>query len=231
MFSSTSFRLASGFWASLAGTVPAPPTLPTSPPLPPPTPALTLVPTPRPADFGVAINDGYSYTNQSHITLTLQAPGVVQARVNDYPDWAGVFWHPYRLTRTWTITTAGPYLEPRYVYAQFRDAVGTVYGDYVDGIIYDPVPPTGQAHIVAQGAVTITLWLTATDDNSGVGWMRLAGSEADLGDAPWQPFGETAIFTPPAAEVYAQFQDRAGNLSDAVRAELLYRIYLPLARR
>ena len=189
------------------------------------------MPTPRPADFGVAINGGYSYTNHAQVTLTLQAPGVAQARVNDAPNWAGVLWHPYRPTRTWTITTAGPYLEPRYVYAQFRDTKGTVYGDYVDGIVYDPVPPAGQARIVDQGTVTVTLWLTATDDNSGVRWMRLAGSEADLGGAPWQPFTETAIFAPPAAEVYAQFQDRAGNLSDPVRAGLLYRIYLPLARR
>lgn len=231
VLSSPSFRLASGFWAPLTGTVPPPPTLPTPLPLPPPTPIPTPPPTPRPADFGVAIDGGYTFTNRAEVTLTLQGPGVTHARVNDTPDWAGVLWQPYRPMRSWIITTAAPYLEPRYVYAQFRDAAGTVYGDYVDGIVYDPVPPVGQAHIVAQGAVTVTLWLTAMDDNSGVGWMRLAGSEGDLGSAPWQPFAETAVFTPTAEGVYAQFRDRAENLSTPVRAGRLYRIYLPVVTK
>jgi hypothetical protein len=231
LLNSTSFLLASGFWAPLTGTVPPPPTLPTPVPLPPPTPATTPVPTPRPADFGVTINDGYSFTNRAEVTLTLRGPGVTHARVSNVLDWAGVLWQPYRLMRTWTITTAGPYLASRYVYAQFRDAAGTVYGDYVDGIVYDPVPPEGQAYIVAQGTLTVTLRLAATDDNSGVGWMRLAGSEGDLGSARWQPFAETAVFTPTMEGVYAQFRDRAGNLSDPVRAQLLCRIYLPLVRR
>jgi len=228
---STIWLLASGFWSPLTGTVPPAPTMPTPPPLPSVPPVPTPAPTPRPADFGVTIAGGYSFTNQAAVTLTLQAPGAALARVRDTPDWAGVLWQSYRPTRTWTITTAAPYHEPRYVYAQFRDPEGTVYGDYVDGIVYDPVPPAGQVGIAARGPATVTLWLSAADDNSGVGWMRLADDEAGLGGAPWQPLAATAVYTPAGWEIYAQFRDRAGNVSLPASTTLDWQVYLPLLRK
>jgi len=152
-------------------------------------------------------------------------------RVSNDRHFDGRLWETYRLTRTWAISTAGPYQEPRLVYAQFRDAAGTLYGDYVDGIVYDPVVPTGQVGIAAQGPITVTLWLTATDDNSGVGWMRLAGNEGGLGTAPWKLFASTAVFTPTEDRVYAQFRDRAGNVSVPASTGVLHQVYLPLVTR
>jgi murein DD-endopeptidase MepM/ murein hydrolase activator NlpD len=231
VFSSASYRLGSGFWAPITGTVPLPPSLPTPPPIVPPTPAPTPVPSPRPVDFGLAINGGYSFTNQVEVTLTLDGPGATQMRVRNDRFFDGQLWETYRLTRTWAISTAGPYQEPRFVYAQFRDAMGIVYGDYLDSIVYDPVSPTGQVGIIAQGSITVTLWLTATDDNSGVGWMRLAGDAAGLGTAPWVAFAPTAVFTLTEVWVYAQFRDRAGNVSVPASTGLAHRVYLPLVAR
>jgi len=211
--------------------VPPPPTLPTPPPNLPPTPTPTPAPTPRPADFGLTVNGGYSFTNQADVILTLQGPGATRVRVRNDRYFDGQLWEMHRLTRTWAISTAGPYQEPRLVFAQFRDAAGIVYGDYVDGIVYDPVPPAGQVGVLVQRPLTVTLWLTATDDNSGVGWMRLAGNEAGLGAAPWVPFAPTAVFTPTEGWVYVQYRDRAGNLSVPASTALAHRVYLPIVLR
>ncbi len=229
--SSPSYRLAGGFWAGIGGAVPPPPTLPTPTPVFPPTLRPQPTPTRPPSDFGLAINDGAAFTNRAAVTLTLWAPGVNRARFSNTADWVGVLWESHRPTHTWTISTAGSYFEPRTVFAQFRDAAGVVYGDYQDGILYDPVPPTGTVSIVRWGTLTATVRLRAGDDNSGVGWMRLAGDEPGLIAAPWEPFAPTAVVTPTAGRVYAQFRDRAGNLSAPASAGPERRVYLPLVER
>ena len=46
-------------------------------------------------------------------------------------------------TKAWTITTYGQYVLPRFVYAAFKEANGTIHAVYFDDIIYDPDPPAG----------------------------------------------------------------------------------------
>lgn len=229
--SSPSFRLTGGFWAGFGGTVPLPPTRPTPTPLSLPTPPPAPTPTRPPANFGLAINEGAAFTNRAAVTLTLWAPGVSRVRFSNSGEWAGVLWESYRPTHTWAISTAGSYFEPRAVFAQYRDAAGVVYGDYQDDIGYDPVPPTGWVTIVERGALTVTVRLHAWDEHSGVAWMRLAGDEPGLIAAPWEPFTPTAVVTPTAGWVYAQFRDRAGNLSAPASAGPGCRVYLPLVER
>jgi hypothetical protein len=75
---------------------------------------------------------------------------------------------------------------------------------------------------------TATLWLEASDDNSGVYDMRL-GENRRLDDAPWRIYTDTVTVTwPIAGVVYVQYRDRAGNLSAAVSTRTEYDIYLPL---
>jgi hypothetical protein len=232
-FSSTSYLLGSGFWAGVTSTVPAaPPPLPPLPtPLPGPSPTPAPTPLPPPAGFGLLINGGYTFTNRTGVTLTLRAPHVSAMQVSNAAGFGGATWEQYHLTRAWTLSTSLPYTVPTTVYARYRDPAGVVYGDYLDSIVYDPVSPTGSVQIIAAGPLTVTLWLNAADDNSGVEAMRLAGDEAGLPLAPWQPYTHRAVFTPTQGLVYAQFQDRAGNVSRPAWAGEEHRAYLPVVLR
>jgi len=142
-------------------------------------------------------------------------------------------WSSYQLTTTWTLSTYGSYVMPRYVYAWFRDAESSVYGPYFDDIVYDPVAPEGGVEILGSEFVTVTLRLEATDDNSGVALMRV-GHEVDLTDVTWQPYADTLEWVLEEPVVYAQFQDRAGNLSPLYSSETgdtSYFFYLPIVQR
>ena len=57
---------------------------------------------------------------------------------------AGAVWEPYAATRSWVLPTAGEFIAPRFVYAAFKDADGTVHGIYFDDVIYDPNLPGGE---------------------------------------------------------------------------------------
>jgi len=186
----------------------------------------TSWPTSRPERFGLQVNGGYTFTNQARVTLTLWGPDTTQMQVSNQRTFAGALWQPYRLERPWTIDTTGRYGAPCLVYARFRDTAGVIYGDYVDDIYYDPVPPWGRAAVVAQGVTTMTLWLEAWDDLSGVGTMRLAEEEAGLPLVPWETYTPTVV-VPRTAAMYVQFRDRAGNVSTPALAGG-YRLYLPL---
>jgi murein DD-endopeptidase MepM/ murein hydrolase activator NlpD len=214
-FTSTSYTLSSGFWAQVTGTVP--PTSTTAPPpiLPTPTPSPTPgpTPTPQPGGFGVSINEGALYTNDPDVTVSVWAPNVTRMRLSNDGGFADSHWRGYQVTRTWVISTYGSYVMPRFVYAQFRDAQNTIYGTYVDDIIYDPVAPQGQVQVLGSGSVTTTLWMEAYDDNSGVSDMRLTDSLEELDNASWEPYETTRSWVLDNPRVYVQFKDRAGNES------------------
>ncbi len=83
----------------------------------------------------------------------------------------------------------------------------------------DTVAPAGTVVINGGAATTVsvsvTLTLSATDDRSGVAFMRFSTDNATWGD--WQAYAATAAFTLPAGAgdktVYAQFKDAVGNIS------------------
>lgn len=223
-FTSSSFTLSSGFWAQITGTVPLTTPIPPTPPPPTPTPSPTPgpTPTPQPGSFGVSINGGALYTNDPTVTVNAWAPNVTQVRLSNDGGYADAGWTTYQLTHTWTISTYGAYVIPRVVYAWFKDTQSAVYGPYQDDIVYDPIAPHGRVQIVGQIAHSarhtplsatpvVTLNLEASDDNSGVAYMRLG--ENTLESATWQPFTDTVTWTLHSDIVYVQFRDRAGNVS------------------
>lgn len=245
-FTSTSYILSSGFWAQITGTVPPTTTVPPMPvPITPtatPTPGPT--PAPQPGSFGVSINGGALFTNDPVVMVHAWAPNVTYMRLSNDGGFADSYWQTYRITTTWVLSTYASYATPRIVYVQFQDAGGAIYGTYVDDIIYDPVAPEGSVSILGGETVTVTLWLEAWDDNSGVDQMRVseeAGGQGTAwlpyGGAPWQPYTNTITWVLQSDVVYAQFQDRAGNASPiygtdgSVHIPDAKRIYLPLVLR
>lgn len=235
-FTSANYRLSSGFWAQITGTVPPTPTVtPPTPTLTPTvTPTPTPTPTPQPGGFGVSINEGGLYTNDPNVAVRVWAPNVTHMRLSNDGGYSDEGWQTYQVTTTWTISTYGEYVMPRYVYAWFRDAWSGVYGSYFDDIIYDPVAPEGQISILGGETSTVTLWLEAWDDNSGVVEVRV-GESPTLEGASWQPYTSTLEWTLTGDVVYAQFRDNAGNPSIIYSSDGSHiyteKIYLPLVLR
>ncbi len=90
-------------------------------------------------------------------------------------------------------------------------------------VLYDTMPPTATVSINGGAEYTTSagtiLTMTATDGASGVQDMRMSFSNEDdeASFTPWQPYAPTASWDLSAGDgtktVYAQFRDRAGNVS------------------
>jgi hypothetical protein len=236
-FTSTNYVLSSGFWAQNTGALPPPPPPtptpgPTDTPTPTPTPSPT--PTPQPSSFGISINDEDTYTNDPVVTVRTWAPNVTRMRLSndDAPGDEG--WSNYQITTTWVLST---YTDSKVsVHAWFQGTDSNIYGPYSDEIIYDSTAPEGSVMILGGGSVTVTLWLVAHDDTSGVNQMRV-GEDVDLTDVAWQPFTNTLTWVLSSPVVYAQFQDWAENLSavygsdGSTHTPNAQHVYLPLVLR
>jgi murein DD-endopeptidase MepM/ murein hydrolase activator NlpD len=229
-FSSNNYRLTSGFWANVstisAPLPPPPPPPPTATPPATPTPGPT--PTPVPGGFGITINDGALYTNSENVTARVSAPNVTQMRLSNDGGYNDNGWMSYQTTTGWTISTFGNYVLPRFVYVWFRDAEGIVYGAYMDDIIYDPIPPEGSIALF-EWEDSALLYLFATDDNSGVAEMRIS-EDPTFANVEWQEYEQFLAWERTGNPVYAQFRDRAGNMSPTYSTELsgsMHRLYLP----
>jgi hypothetical protein len=118
----------------------------------------------------------------------------------------------------WTLTTAGSPAMPRRVYAWFRDEGGLVYGPYFGEIFYDAASPSGGVVIDESNPPTVTLRLGAWDGISGVDQMRV-GEDPALDGAAWQPYTTTLPWESGSPIAYAQYSDRAGNLSRIYSSE------------
>lgn len=200
--------------------------------------------------YSASINNGALFTASPNVTLNLSAPaGTTQMQISNDGGFAGAAWEPYASQKGWTITSIGETPMPRTVYVRFLTN-GQTTGLYIDDIVLDRTNPQGSISIddpsaapltlavdrVASVAYTLllpvllqrdiagmevaTLNLTATDDISGVGTVKI-GMQADLADAQTVAF-DTALewYLPQhgAVTIYVSFLDRAGNASDVYSA-------------
>jgi hypothetical protein len=190
-------------------------------------------------DYEMTINGGARWTNTPTVTLRIGAPGGVSAmRLSNDGGFTDAPWQPFDTRPTWTIEPYGNYTIPRTVYVRVRDRSGNSLGIVQDDIIYDPLAPTGSVAVSNVSALTIAVRLQATDqDNlSGVDRMRVS-TDPQFRGAQWQPYATTATVprADEAVRVYAQFGDRAGNLS-AVRSATPtgaadFQVFLPSVQR
>jgi hypothetical protein len=116
------------------------------------------------------------------------------------------------------------------------DLAGNVSGTFQDDIILDVTAPTGSVRVVQSGSEMIQsrmvdLILSATDDVSGVGSMRLS-NRSDFSGSAWQDYATSLNWDLGSGNtVYAQFRDNAGNVSVTYSASTAYKLFLPMARR
>jgi hypothetical protein len=186
------------------------------------------------AEYGVTINDGALFTNQTAVTLTIGArPGTAQVKVSNDGGFADAAWEPYPSRKAWTIVQYGNYIIPRVVYVRYGDMNGNVLNTAQDDIILDMTPPVGSISVATSTAtLAVTLNLSASDDVSGVGAMRLSDNQSFSG-AAWQPYSTTVVWPVTGEAVYVQYRDNAGNVSLAYSANLPseHRVYLPMVMR
>jgi len=103
-------------------------------------------------EYGVTINDGSLFTNQTAVTLKIGAePGTAQTQVSNDGGFAGAEWEPYAPLKAWAITQYGDYVIPRVVYVRYKDHDGNTSATYQDDIILDVNAPTGCSVDVTPG--------------------------------------------------------------------------------
>ena len=214
------------------------PTIPISVTIPPVVPVLPLA-CPFPT---LSVNNAALFTNATTVTLNICAPKATQMMLSNDGGFVGAQWEAYAATKAWTLTSYGQSVMPRYVYAAFKDADGTIHSVYFDDIIYDPTPPSGTLAVAGgvltttlnlrlnaalpsapplrmlstQATGTVDLKLDATDDNSGIAEIQVS-EQADFAGATWEPYTSTKAWQPTGADgaktVYVRFRDSAGNIS------------------
>lgn len=226
---SANFVLFSGYWAGIGFTSPIP--SPPPPPPPPPPPACDF--------YQISINDAALFVNRPQVILSMCAPDATDMRVSNDGGFGGATWQSYVTTLPWVLEIAGPYVQPRFVYIQYRDSSGQIHGTYFDDIIYDPNPPVGEVH--AGGTLPgrfvrgyelsgvdpwrsvrvvnnqfVDLEINAVDDSSGVWEMQLS-EDPNFGDAVWEPYTSFRQWAASPGDglkaIYARFRDRATNES------------------
>ena len=181
----------------------------------------------------VSIDAGAMYTTSAAAILTMTATdgssGVQDMRMsfsNEDDEASFTPWQPYAPTASWDLSAGDG---TKTVYTQFRDGAGNV-SKASDTIILDTTAPTGAVTIDNTGATpgfvntaAVHLTLSAVDGSPGSGLdkMRFSNDNSTWG-GEWLDYGISASWTLPAGDglktVYAQFKDRAGNVStDTIR--------------
>jgi hypothetical protein len=132
-------------------------------------------------EYNLSVNNGALFTNNISVYLSNGAkPFTSQMSISNDGGFAGAIWEPYSAHKEWQITQYGNYVIPRVVYIKYKDNDGNISSVYQDDIILDVTPPIGSIQIVPNTNVasesTVTLELHATDDVSGVGFMRISTS-------------------------------------------------------
>jgi photosystem II stability/assembly factor-like uncharacterized protein len=106
-------------------------------------------------DYSVSIADGALYTNQTSVTLSLNAPPLTsQMMISNDGGFGGAIWEPFSTQKSWTISAYGANAIPRIVYAKFMTS-GHISGQYQDDIILDQTSPTGSIQIIAPAAAAV----------------------------------------------------------------------------
>jgi len=174
-----------------------------------------------PPSGAITINSGAAYTGEPGVEITIlaidSASGVAQMRFsNDATTWT--VWEAYNTSKSWTLATGEG---SKIVYAQFMDGAGNTSRSFMDTILLDSTPPTGQVTINSGDAYTssvhVQLTLSASDAGSGVAEMRFSNDGTNWDS--WKDYSTTASWdvTSGAGQktVYAQFKDHADRVSNS----------------
>jgi hypothetical protein len=204
----------------------------------------------------VSIDDGAEFTNDLDVTVSLCSPYAVESIISSSPldniDVSDTRWNNYSVSNTqsrmmkqpWSLSEDDVVSQTLTAYVAFKDWDGTIHSTFFDDIIYDPDAPTGNIYASAnptetlpvttlQANGTITMYLSAQDDVSGVSEMQI-GRDTNFGDAGWRPFTDTVQIVPTdiyygasQRTLYARFKDMVGNVSEPVSTTFIFDMQPP----
>jgi len=160
--------------------------------------------------------------NYSPVILSLLATNVTEMAIwNDDPAYTPneYDWQPYVSSKQWRLSVGDG---EKTVYVKYRGTGGETQA--YDSINQDNTYPTGSmltngVGSALSGSREVTLSLSASDNYSGVAWMRFQNDGGSW--TPWESYQETRswLLTPGEGEkgIAVQFKDRAGNQSNTYR--------------
>ena len=189
----------------------------------------------------VHINDDAPFATTPQVTLQLCAPNTIEMRLSNNIAFTNAQWETYAVTKTWDLQPVGASVQPRFVYAAFRQIDGSIRSVYYDEVIYDPLPPQLTINsLVAASALDVQAAIQVQSDGTqlpvvGPGPINLfdyglsenddtnevqISEQADFSGATWQAYSSDASWIPSAGDgtrtVYVRMRDAAGNVSEPI---------------
>lgn len=187
----------------------------------------------NPIGTSIIINNNDIYTNNSVLSLSLQATddlsGVYKMRFKTGSgSWSS--WRDYSTTHTYQIPSSVLKEGTTTVYVQFQDMAGNISNSISDSIIYDSVKPTGTLsypeRIIKDHAITVSVSSTdlnpsSADYVSGLDKIRFRELENGVPKTTWTAWENPVNFkfwefTPGDGEktIEMEVRDRAGNIEN-----------------
>ncbi len=178
--------------------------------------------TQAPTGNSVTLNEG-EFVNSTAVTLTPASTGAASMRFSEDNKFDSVAWVDYSAAAQDFTLSAGD--GEKTVYAQYRDAAGNVSVAVFDRVTLDTLAPTGMISINAGDEMTanlaVTLRIATVEDVTEMRFMETNGPWTGA----WSTLAPTTAFNLTGADglktVYAQFRDRAGNLSTVEIADTI----------
>lgn len=160
------------------------------------------------------------YTEDTSITLQINAAGATQMRIANTSSFTGASWEAYATSRAWVLSP-GDALKT--VYLQLRDDAGNTTSTFQAQTTLDTTAPTSLVVNIAGGAAyatanTVNVTLSASD-NFSMSQVMLA-NDATFSGGSWVAYATTvsnwALTAGDGAKtVYVRFRDAAGNVSES----------------
>ncbi|MDW7690756.1 hypothetical protein R9C00_21640 [Flammeovirgaceae bacterium SG7u.111] len=178
----------------------------------------------------IIINNDETVTNnkEKKVSLTIQAKGAKDMMISNNGSYTGARWEPYEPRKPyWRL---GGEDGVKTIYAKFRDGDGNISETVTATIELDRLPPQDPDIMVNGGKQytnnkmkVVQLELTTSSDD--VVKMRVSNRNDFLG-SPWVAYrkGVRAWKLSPmegVKEIFAQYMDKAGNISALASAEII----------
>lgn len=177
-----------------------------------------------PSSYRLSINQDSVYTKTTSVNLYLTVDYASEMLISSTADFINAKWEPYVSKKPWKLDGADGL---KTVYVKWRDPAGNTTDAITDDIQLDRIAPKNCKLLIDKDSA-------ATNNPKKKVQLTIVAEEADqmvisntekFSDAKWEPFKTTKDWTLDGNDgvktVYAQFKDKAGNLSPIVKDQIL----------